>query len=212
VPCEGSNNCFLPSGTYGVLSTSNTTYAPAYAAAPGYDMATGLGSVNATNLVNNWDDSDTPVSVSASVISGGQLSYAVTVSDNGPQSATGVVVTTKLPSGYTLVTAKSPGCTQSGQTVTCTVGSLAVGAKSQLTVVIMPPSGSGNVTLAFTASSNNPSLDPADATEDVGLEYGGDTSGDGPLPLWAYAALAVLLCLIAVRRPALQRPTIRRGN
>ena len=27
---------------------------PGYSASPGYDMATGLGSVNATNLVNNW--------------------------------------------------------------------------------------------------------------------------------------------------------------
>jgi hypothetical protein len=50
--CTGTNNCYLPSGTYGVLSTSETLYDPAYAASTGWDFATGIGSVNATNLVD----------------------------------------------------------------------------------------------------------------------------------------------------------------
>ena len=33
------------------IGTAPTTYQPAYGAAPGYDLATGLGSPNATNLV-----------------------------------------------------------------------------------------------------------------------------------------------------------------
>jgi hypothetical protein len=33
--CTGSNNCYTPSGTNGVLSTSNSSYAPAYGAATG---------------------------------------------------------------------------------------------------------------------------------------------------------------------------------
>ncbi len=35
------------------FGTAASTYQPAYGAAPGYDLATGLGSVNATNLVNS---------------------------------------------------------------------------------------------------------------------------------------------------------------
>lgn len=54
VDCTGKNNCYLPSGTYGVLSTSNSSYLPAYAAGTGWDFATGLGSVNAYNLVYGW--------------------------------------------------------------------------------------------------------------------------------------------------------------
>jgi subtilase family serine protease len=54
VNCTGSRNCYLPSGRNGVLSTSNGSYAPAYRAAPGWDFATGIGSVNAYNLVINW--------------------------------------------------------------------------------------------------------------------------------------------------------------
>jgi subtilase family serine protease len=52
--CQGSYNCYRPSGTYGVLSTSNSSYAPAYEATTGWDFATGIGTVNVYNLVTNW--------------------------------------------------------------------------------------------------------------------------------------------------------------
>ncbi len=54
VNCTGTHSCYKPSGTYGVLSTSNSSYSPAYGTKTGWDFATGIGSVNATNLVNNW--------------------------------------------------------------------------------------------------------------------------------------------------------------
>jgi subtilase family serine protease len=68
VVCTGTDNCFgsttTTSGggrrggrtttTYGVLSTSSTSLLPAYKTGAGWDFATGLGSVNATNLVNKW--------------------------------------------------------------------------------------------------------------------------------------------------------------
>jgi subtilase family serine protease len=50
----GTFNCYLPGGTYGVLSLSNSSYEPAYPATRGWDFATGLGSVNAYNLVRSW--------------------------------------------------------------------------------------------------------------------------------------------------------------
>ena len=51
VPCTGTNECYTPSGTYGVLSTSNSAYQPAYGTQTGWDFATGIGTVNAYNLV-----------------------------------------------------------------------------------------------------------------------------------------------------------------
>jgi hypothetical protein len=54
VNCRGSHNCYTPSGTNGVLATSNASYSRAYAAGLGWDFATGIGTVNAFNLVNNW--------------------------------------------------------------------------------------------------------------------------------------------------------------
>jgi subtilase family serine protease len=52
--CTGTHNCYLPSGTNGVLSTSNTAYAPAYPTTTGWDFATGLGTINVANLVAQW--------------------------------------------------------------------------------------------------------------------------------------------------------------
>ncbi len=55
VPCYGTNNCYDPSPSgYGILSTSNRSLLEAYPATRGWDFATGLGSINVTNLVNNW--------------------------------------------------------------------------------------------------------------------------------------------------------------
>jgi hypothetical protein len=54
VNCRGSHDCYDPSGTNGVLSASDNSYAIAYAARKGWDFATGIGTVNAANLVNNW--------------------------------------------------------------------------------------------------------------------------------------------------------------
>jgi subtilase family serine protease len=47
-------NCYLPSGTFGVLSTSNSADQPAYSTGTGWDFPTGIGSVNAFNLVMNF--------------------------------------------------------------------------------------------------------------------------------------------------------------
>ncbi len=51
VPCKGGPNCYTPSGKYGVLSTSNSSFRPAYKAGTGWNFATGIGTVNAYNLV-----------------------------------------------------------------------------------------------------------------------------------------------------------------
>jgi subtilase family serine protease len=56
IPCQvGSPDCYSAAGDqYGVLSTSTTQESIAYGATHGWDFATGLGSVNVTNLVNAW--------------------------------------------------------------------------------------------------------------------------------------------------------------
>jgi subtilase family serine protease len=56
-PCAaGSPNCYAPGGVYGVLSTSTTSYQPAFKAGIGWDFPTGLGTPNVFNLVLAWPD------------------------------------------------------------------------------------------------------------------------------------------------------------
>jgi subtilase family serine protease len=54
VNCSGTVDCYVPSGTSGVLSTSKRKYRPAFATGTGYDFGTGIGTVNVENLVNAW--------------------------------------------------------------------------------------------------------------------------------------------------------------
>ena len=54
------HNCYLPSGTNGVLSTSNTSYQPAYVTTTGYDYPTGIGTPNVYNLVANYPGATIP--------------------------------------------------------------------------------------------------------------------------------------------------------
>ncbi|MFM0092164.1 hypothetical protein PQR46_35325 [Paraburkholderia sediminicola] len=54
VNCSGTNDCYRPSGNYGVLSTRNSSYSKAYGTGAGWNFSTGIGTVNVTNLVNAW--------------------------------------------------------------------------------------------------------------------------------------------------------------
>jgi subtilase family serine protease len=66
IPCGHDDkghayDCFGDgSGILGELSTSKSTAKPAYRATFGYDLATGLGSVNATNLFDSWPSRHEP--------------------------------------------------------------------------------------------------------------------------------------------------------
>ena len=54
----GTPNCSsTTSGQYGIIASLGSA---AYPATTGYDLATGLGSVNVANLVNNWKSNFTP--------------------------------------------------------------------------------------------------------------------------------------------------------
>ncbi len=155
VNCTGTYNCYLPSGTNGVLSASSDAFNSAYKTTAGWDMATGIGTLNAANLVNYWNAADLSLSATAIQAAGGLSYFHVTLSNSGPLNASTIAVSTILPSGVSLDAASSSSnCTQSGQTVTCTASALANGASMIFTVAVsasvMQP-----IDLSFAASSNN---------------------------------------------------------
>ncbi len=98
VVCKGSHNCYLPSGTYGVLSKSNSSYQLAFGTTAGWDFATGIGSINVANLVNVWPRSST-ASVPNVV---GDTQAAATTAITGAGLVVGTVTTASsgtVPSG-----------------------------------------------------------------------------------------------------------------
>jgi Pro-kumamolisin, activation domain/Bacterial Ig-like domain (group 3) len=101
MPClQGTANCSPSSGhTYGVL--------PGYATTTGYDLATGLGTANANNLVNDWSSvSSTPSTTTltlnggnpVSITHGSSIPVSVSVAPNSPQP-TGNVALLAMQSG-----------------------------------------------------------------------------------------------------------------
>ena len=203
INCRGSIDCFLPTGTNGALSTSSAAFSTAYAAAAGWDFATGIGSINAYNLVQYWTSSDLALSGHGSVTAGGQLQYALTIRDAGPQSAAAVVVTATLPPGLTLVQgSSSAGCTQSGSMVSCSAGTLASGSTASLNLVLQPSGAAQTFNLTFTAGSANADLNPGDGVDSISLNWPGQTDVPTavPVPPWATVVLGLLLLAIIRRR------------
>lgn len=71
---------------------------------------------------------------------GSNLTYTITVRNNGEITATGVTLTDTLPTGAGLVSANSTAGTCSGTTsINCNIGTLNSGATATVTIVVTPP-------------------------------------------------------------------------
>lgn len=68
------------------------------------------------------------------VLRGQNATFTLGYANAGPSTATGAQIVDTLPAGLTYVSS-SPGCTPSGQSVTCTLGTLASGANGTRTIV-----------------------------------------------------------------------------
>ena len=101
--------------------------------------------VTTTNLVSAGGAGEADLSATLAEsrdpgLTGEALTWVLTVINNGPAAATGVVASNALPSGVQFVSANSSQgtCSQSGGVVSCNVGSLAVGAVATVTIQATP--------------------------------------------------------------------------
>ena len=101
------------------------------------------------------------------VVSGGTLTYSIVVTNNGPSAAPAVVLTNLLPAGVTLLSAvATPGsCSSSGSTVSCALGSLAMGQSAQVALTVHVNATEG--TLADSASVASGVSDPSPANSSM---------------------------------------------
>lgn len=135
-------------------SAVNSTIASAVEADPN----SGNNSVDTVTVVNAAI-SDMAVSVVGSVNPAplfGTLTYTVTVTNGGPAAATGVSLTNTLPLGMTnLSVSISPSGSNSvvGNVVTCSLGTLANGATSVVTITGTPGTAGTFTNLAQVGSS-----------------------------------------------------------
>ncbi len=111
--------------TVGVLSTSDSSYQPTYPATAGWDFATGIGSVNAANLANNWPKATPNFTLAAdpysfSVKQGGNASSTITIVPQGHFSGNVNLTVSGLPSGVTAAFSANPTPSTSTLTLTAT--------------------------------------------------------------------------------------------
>ena len=135
---------------------------------PGNNQAT--VSINVKPLV---DLELTKVASNPSANAGGSVSYTLTLVNNGPSPATGVTITDPLASALTFVSASASqgSCSASGQTVTCQVGTLAVGGAAVVTITAHVAASAAGATVpnTATATANEPIARPQLASAQVSI-------------------------------------------
>jgi regulation of enolase protein 1 (concanavalin A-like superfamily) len=158
VNCTGNHNCFLGSGAVGVLSTSNNSFAPAYGTTTGWDFATGIGSVNATNIVNNWPGvipiqgftlSASPSSLT--LVQGANGTITITVAPQGGFSGSVSLSASGLPAGVTALF--NSGSTSTTSTLTLSASSTATAGTVTITITGNSGSLAGTTTINLTVNA-----------------------------------------------------------
>src|SRR6266850_3857772 len=167
VPCQGgSPNCSVnPVGSAGVLVDPSHTTTEAWTATAGYDMTTGLGTVNVNNLATNWGSVSTIPTTTTLTLSpttgithgtGENVTVGVTVKAN---TGTGV------PAGdVSLIAAFPDGTTQGFDHFTLTGGAIS-GTNTQSL-----PGGTYNVVAHYAGDGTNAPSDSSPVSVTVGQE------------------------------------------
>ncbi len=126
-------------------------------------------------------------------------SHVVTISNAGPQAATGVHVTISLPPGASYASGVAE-CVPAGSLVTCVVGTLANGANAILSFQLIWGVGAAPGSVAASVASDLPDPVATNNTQVFEVVLGGTSiDGDVPtLPEWGMILLAALLAGVSM--------------
>ncbi len=210
VPCKaGSSSCYVNSGqSFGMLSLNGaSSLSVAYPSTPGFDQATGIGSVNVSNLITGWSTaftSSTGLGASPTSVSSGESTELTATVTGGtptgyvdtPPALTGTVTfnagttpvgSCPLSSGTCQVSVAASALQTGANSVTATFlgsGTYPSSTSSIVTVTVtIPPS------FALSASPTTLSLADGSAT--------GNTSTVSVTPSNGFTGDVALTCVVA---------------
>ena len=111
------------------------------------NQSTTVGSILVADISVSKSDAPDPV------VAGNIVIYTVTVTNNGPSQATGVVMIDTLPANVTFGSASSSqgSCSEASGTVTCSLGTINNGANASVTITVIPTLTAGGTTITNTA-------------------------------------------------------------
>jgi uncharacterized repeat protein (TIGR01451 family) len=175
--CTGTSSisCNLGSLANGASATVSIVVTPTQAGAIS-NTASVSGDQYDSDRDNNSDTQTTTVTAAdLSIVKtaspspatvGSPLTYTLSVTNNGPSDATGVVVNDSLLAGLSFVSSSASQGTCSGtSTVSCNLGALANGASATVTIVVTPTQVGGvSNTATVTANESDPAAGNNSAT------------------------------------------------
>lgn len=156
-------------------------------------------------VIATADLSITKTTAATQATTGSTITYTITVTNNGPDTATNVVVSDNLPAGLQYVSATpSQGSCAGTDPFTCTLGTLNNGASATITLQVLVTATTGTISNTATVTAdtddgtpgNNGSSSPAIPVTPAGAQEAAIPT----LSEWALLALATMLGLAAVAR------------
>jgi uncharacterized repeat protein (TIGR01451 family) len=180
ITCTESNLALNGSATFTLVLQVNTgtpsgTYIGEPATATASNVVPNLTSntATATVLVANANSADMAIAKAATpsptVPDGDILTYTLTVTNNGPASATDVTVTDPLPDSVTYLSSSSSQgtCSEAGGTVTCLLGTMAVSPPTATVTIVTLAGAPGFAanTASVTADQTDPNTSNNSSTQ-----------------------------------------------
>jgi large repetitive protein len=185
VPAVGTNGtvtCTIATMASGTSANFTLTGAVPGGTAPGttYGNTASVKSAQDPSPENDSSSVFTTVSTAdlgmtksgpATINAGSNASYTITITNNGPDTATGPQFADTLPSQSTFVsivqnTGPAASCTHLGSTAGCSWGTLANGVSAQFTLTIaVPNSVPDGTVLTNTVTASSSSTDPNSAND-----------------------------------------------
>ncbi len=112
-----------------------------------------------------------------SVDVGGEVTYTLLATNAGPDTVKGATVTDHLPAGETYVS-NDAGCTDAGQTVSCSLGDLPDSATRTIRIVVLIELALADQTVTNTAEASSETPDPDEANNRAQAEITVEPAAD----------------------------------